>query len=204
MAVLNRFSVLPTPNSITSAVLSSSSTATLHAFSKPSAMRIGWMPRSSSASDALKSAPARTGSAQEAESARQQPCQRRSSRPPRAQARGGRTNDAGRAVSNLVVLRLADLHEQLGNLVLDLHLLQDRRAVVGDGDVAVGRDEDLVETWEEQRCGETSVVVGSGRRARRSSEGEPTTGTERGLDDLQDGTPKRAAQRQHASYKEAR
>jgi hypothetical protein len=50
----------------------------------------------------------------------------------------GRTNDTGRAVSNLIVLRLADLHEQLGNLVLNLHLLQNRRAIVSDGDVAVG------------------------------------------------------------------
>jgi hypothetical protein len=60
----------------------------------------------------------------------------------------GRTNDTGRAVSNLIVLRLADLHEQLGNLVLNLHLLQNRRAIVRDGDVAVGWDEDFVEACE--------------------------------------------------------
>ena len=31
--------------------------------------------------------------------------------------------------------------------MLDLHLSEDGRSIVGDGDVTVGGDEDLVESW---------------------------------------------------------
>ena len=55
------------------------------------------------------------------------------------------TNHASGAVANLVVLAARQLHEQLCDLVLDPHLRQDGCAVVGDGDVAVGRDQDLVQ-----------------------------------------------------------
>lgn len=68
----------------------------------------------------------------------------------RTEERSGQDDDTGRSVSDLLVLRLADLDEQLGDLVLNLHVLQDRGAVVGNGDVAVGGDEDLVETWTRQ------------------------------------------------------
>lgn len=57
-----------------------------------------------------------------------------------------RTNHTRRSIPNLVILTLTQLDEELGNLVLDLHLRHDGRAVVSDGDVAVGGDEDLVET----------------------------------------------------------
>ena len=50
------------------------------------------------------------------------------------------------SIANLVVLRLRQLDHELCDLVLDLHAFQDGRAVVRDCDVAVGRDEDLVET----------------------------------------------------------
>jgi hypothetical protein len=43
----------------------------------------------------------------------------------------GEHDDAGRAVADLVVLALGQLDQELADLVLDLHLLQDRRAVVG-------------------------------------------------------------------------
>jgi len=57
----------------------------------------------------------------------------------------GKDHDAGGAVADLVVLRLGQLNQQLGNVVGHLHLLQDSSTIVGHGDVAVGGDEDLVE-----------------------------------------------------------
>jgi len=61
---------------------------------------------------------------------------------------GARTNDAGGAVTNLVILALGELYEEFCNLMLDLHLTEDGRAVVCDGDVSVWGDEDFVETCE--------------------------------------------------------
>lgn len=59
---------------------------------------------------------------------------------------GVRTNDACRAVADLVVLALGELYEEFCDLMLDLHLTEDCRAIVCDGDVAIWRDEDFVET----------------------------------------------------------
>jgi hypothetical protein len=60
------------------------------------------------------------------------------------------TDDTSSPITNLIVLTLTDLYQQLGDLVLDLHLAEDRRSVVGHGDIAVGRDEDLVQSsWSE-------------------------------------------------------
>mmetsp|Transcript_32272 Transcript_32272/g.79948 ORF Transcript_32272/g.79948 Transcript_32272/m.79948 type:complete len:351 (+) Transcript_32272:698-1750(+) len=53
-------------------------------------------------------------------------------------------NDARRAVANLVVLRLGQLDEELADLVVDAHLLQDGGTIVRDGHIAVGALEHLV------------------------------------------------------------
>jgi len=37
------------------------------------------------------------------------------------------------------------LNKQLGNLVVNLHLAENGRAVIGNSDIAIGGDEDLVE-----------------------------------------------------------
>lgn len=50
------------------------------------------------------------------------------------------------AVTNLVILGLGQLNEQLCDVVRDLHLGKNGGAVVCYGDVAVGGDEDLVES----------------------------------------------------------
>ena len=63
----------------------------------------------------------------------------------RLEQSAGEDDDAGGAVTDLVVLRFRQFDEELCDLVFDLHLAHDGRAVVGDGDVAVGRDHDLVE-----------------------------------------------------------
>jgi hypothetical protein len=63
MAVLRRLSVLSLENSTRSEIRLSSSTAIVHARSNPSAIRIGWIPRSRSASLCSSNAPARTGHA---------------------------------------------------------------------------------------------------------------------------------------------
>mmetsp|Transcript_27203 Transcript_27203/g.92600 ORF Transcript_27203/g.92600 Transcript_27203/m.92600 type:complete len:580 (+) Transcript_27203:51-1790(+) len=60
------------------------------------------------------------------------------------QQRPGEHDDARRAVADLVVLGLRQLDQEPGHLVLDGHLVQDRRAVVRDRDVAVGAHHHLV------------------------------------------------------------
>ena len=50
------------------------------------------------------------------------------------------------AVTNLVILRLGQLDEQLCDVVRDLHLGENGGAVVRYGDVSIGGDEDLVES----------------------------------------------------------
>ena len=61
------------------------------------------------------------------------------------QERAGENHDTGGAVTDLVVLRLGELHQQLGDVVRDLHFLQNGRAIVCYCDVAVRGDDDLVE-----------------------------------------------------------
>ena len=60
-------------------------------------------------------------------------------------------DDARRAVADLVVLRLRELDEELADLVLHLHLLEDGGAVVGDAHVAVGRLQHLVHPLRPER-----------------------------------------------------
>lgn len=60
IAVFRRFEVFEGVNSTRSEILFRCSTATAHARSKPSAIRIGWIPRFSSSSLCSKRAPART------------------------------------------------------------------------------------------------------------------------------------------------
>eukprot|EP00962_Isochrysis_galbana_P018199 scaffold5240_cov116-Isochrysis_galbana.AAC.7 len=75
--------------------------------------------------------------------------------------RAGQHNHAGGAVANLIVLRLGELHQQLADLVLDLHLLQDSGPVVGDGHVAVGRLEHLVHAlWAQRRLEDVADRLG--------------------------------------------
>lgn len=61
------------------------------------------------------------------------------------QGTGQHDNTSG-SVTNLVILRLGQLDQQLCYVIRDLHLLQDGGAIVGDCDIAVGGDENLVET----------------------------------------------------------
>lgn len=56
-----------------------------------------------------------------------------------------KNHNTGGAVTDLVVLRLGELYQQLGDVVRDLHLLQNGCAIVCYCDVAVGGNEDLVE-----------------------------------------------------------
>ena len=48
-----------------------------------------------------------------------------------------RTNDASGAVSNFIVLTSRKLHEELRYLVFHLHLTQDCRPVIRDGDLPI-------------------------------------------------------------------
>ena len=68
----------------------------------------------------------------------------------------------GGAVADLVVLGLGDLDHHLGGRVLDVHLLQDRHAVVRDHDVADRVDEHLVHALRAE-CGPDCVRDGLGR-----------------------------------------
>ena len=62
-----------------------------------------------------------------------------------------RTNNASCAVADLIVLAFGQLNHKLGDLVFDLHLAKDRRAIVGHGNVPVGRDQDLVQSARAKR-----------------------------------------------------
>lgn len=63
----------------------------------------------------------------------------------------GKHNDAGGAVADFVVLGLRKLNKQLCHLVLHVHVLHDRRSVVGDGDFAVLAHEHLIHAYGEWR-----------------------------------------------------
>mmetsp|Transcript_6616 Transcript_6616/g.16680 ORF Transcript_6616/g.16680 Transcript_6616/m.16680 type:complete len:391 (+) Transcript_6616:475-1647(+) len=56
----------------------------------------------------------------------------------------GQDHHAGGAIADLCVLALAQLHQQLGHLVLHLHVVQDGGAIVADGHLAVGTHQHLV------------------------------------------------------------
>ena len=58
-----------------------------------------------------------------------------------------RTDYTSCSITDLVVLRFGQLNEKLRDLVLDLHLAKDCRAVVCDGDVSIGGDKNFVEAW---------------------------------------------------------
>lgn len=47
----------------------------------------------------------------------------------------GEDTDRGRAVTDLVVLNLGDVHQDLGRRVVEGDRLEDRSSVVGDGDL---------------------------------------------------------------------
>jgi hypothetical protein len=48
------------------------------------------------------------------------------------------TDDACCTIANLIILTSRELHKQFGNLMLHLHLTQDSRAVIRDGDFTIG------------------------------------------------------------------
>jgi len=54
-------------------------------------------------------------------------------------------------VSNFLVLRSRQLDEELSDLVLHLHALQDRRAIVGHAHLAVAAHKDLVHACHQRR-----------------------------------------------------
>ena len=49
-------------------------------------------------------------------------------------------------LTDFVVLRLGQLHHELGDLVLNIHFVHDGGAVVGNGDVTIGTHHDFVQT----------------------------------------------------------
>ena len=61
------------------------------------------------------------------------------------------TNNAGSAITDLIILRLGQLDEQFSNLMFNIHHLENGRTVVGDCHITIGGDHDLVETlWTER------------------------------------------------------
>ena len=69
------------------------------------------------------------------------------------------TNNTGRPVPNLIVLGFRELHHEFGNFVGWPHLLHDRSAVVGDGDITVRSHENFVETCREKKHPEISFQI---------------------------------------------
>lgn len=64
----------------------------------------------------------------------------------------GENDDACGTITDLVVLRLGELDEQLGHVVADLHLLENGGTIVGDCDISIGGNEDLVEATGAERA----------------------------------------------------
>ena len=50
------------------------------------------------------------------------------------------TDNPRGAIANFVVLGLAELHHEFGDVVLHVHLLHDRRPIVRDRHIAIGGD----------------------------------------------------------------
>src|SRR5579863_9081708 len=63
-----------------------------------------------------------------------------------------RTDYTSGAITNFIVLRFAQLNKQLGDLMLDVHFLQNGRAVVGNGHISVTGNHHLVETLRTKRA----------------------------------------------------
>ena len=78
-----------------------------------------------------------------------------------------RTNDAGGSVANFLVLALGQLDQELCDLVLNLHLAENRCAVVGDCYFAIGGDEDLVEACADISARRTPRMTCNGPRGPR-------------------------------------
>lgn len=57
------------------------------------------------------------------------------------------TDNTSSAISDLVILRVRQLNQQLGNLMLNIHLLQYRSTVICNCDVTVGRYQQFVQTF---------------------------------------------------------
>ena len=60
--------------------------------------------------------------------------------------------DSRGSVTDLVVLRLGELDHELGDFVIDVHVLEDCGAIIGDGHIAVRADHQLIQTFWPQRC----------------------------------------------------
>lgn len=58
-----------------------------------------------------------------------------------------RTNYTGSAIPDLIILALGQLYEQLGDLVLDLHLAEDSRTIIRNSDLAIRGDEDFIQPY---------------------------------------------------------
>lgn len=56
-----------------------------------------------------------------------------------------RTNNTSSTITNLIVLRLGELHEKLCDRMFDLHLTQNSGTIVRDGDLSVWGNQDFVQ-----------------------------------------------------------
>jgi hypothetical protein len=61
-------------------------------------------------------------------------------------------NDACGSITDLVILRLRQLDQQLCDMVAHFHLLQDSSTIVCDCNIAIGGDENLVEATGAERA----------------------------------------------------
>lgn len=56
------------------------------------------------------------------------------------------------SIPDLIILRLRELDQELGNLMIHIHHLEDRGSIVGDGDVTISRHHELVQSlWSQRR-----------------------------------------------------
>ena len=71
------------------------------------------------------------------------------------------TDNTCSAISNLVILRVRQLNQQLSNLMLNIHLLQYCSTIICDCDISIGRYKQLVQTfWSKWRLHNVSNSFG--------------------------------------------
>lgn len=64
----------------------------------------------------------------------------------------GEDNDGGCAITDFIVHGLGEIDKKLGDLMLNVHLLHDCSTIVGDGDLVVWGNNDLIETAGAKGC----------------------------------------------------
>ena len=65
------------------------------------------------------------------------------------------TNNSGSPIADFIVLRARELHQELSNLVLDIHLLHDCSTVICNSHFPIRTNKHFIKTFRAERCPES-------------------------------------------------